>query len=370
MTESERKVRYAVVGAGNIAQVAVLPAFAHAQENSELVAIVSSDAEKREVLGQRYHVKITGSYDELEQVLERSKADAVYVAVPNAMHREMTERAARMGVHVLCEKPMAETVEDCEAMIKVCKEHNVRLMIAYRLHFEEANLRAVELAQSGKLGELRIFTSIFSQEVRPGDVRTKGELAGGALYDMGVYPINAARYLFRDEPDEVFATCISGGDGRFENVDETTTAILRFPGGRVAQLTASLSAASVSTYRVVGTIGDLRVEPAYDYVRELKHYLTIGEKTTEQVFPKRDQFAPELVTFSNCVLSGTEPEPSGEEGLADVRIVRAIFRSGETGKTVRLTPFSRSKRPGLSQEMQKPAVERISTVNAPSPSID
>jgi predicted dehydrogenase len=370
MTKPEGRVRYAVVGAGNIAQVAVLPAFEHAKENSELVAIVSSDADKRKALSERYRLKVTGGYDELEQVLERSGADAVYLAVPNAMHRELTERAARAGRHVLCEKPMAETVEDCEAMIAVCKEHNVRLMIAYRLHFEEANLRAVELVQSGKLGELCIFSSIFSQEVRPGDVRTKGELVGGALYDMGVYPINAARYLFRDEPDEVFATCITGSDGRFENVDQTTSAILRFPGGRVAQLTASLAAASVSSYRIVGTMGDLRVEPAFDYVRELKHYLTIGEKTSEQVFPRRDQFAPELVTFSNCVLEGREPEPSGEEGLADVRIVRAIFRSAETGKTVRLTPFSRSQRPSLAQEMHKPPVQHIEAVNAPSPTLD
>jgi predicted dehydrogenase len=369
MTDSARKIRYTVVGAGNIAQVAVLPAFEHAAENSELAAIVSSDAEKRDALQKRYHVKDTGSYDELEQVVARSKSDAVYVAVPNAMHREITERAAKVGVHVLCEKPMAETVEDCEAMIAICKQHAVRLMIAYRLHFEEANLRAVELAQSGKLGELRIFSSIFSQVVRPGDVRTKGELAGGALYDMGVYPINAARYLFRDEPEEVFATCHTGGDSRFTDVDETTTAILRFSDGRVAQLTASLSAAGVSSYRIVGTMGDLRVEPAYGYVNELTHYLTLGDKTTQTKFSKRDQFAPELVMFSECILQGRDPEPSGEEGLADVRIIRAIFRSAEIGKAVRMTPYARPQRPSLSQEMHKAPVEQIDTVNAPSPSI-
>jgi predicted dehydrogenase len=254
-------------------------------------------------------------------------------------------------------------------MISVCKEHAVRLMIAYRLHFEEANLRAIELAQSGKLGELRIFSSIFSQEVRPGDVRTQGELAGGALYDMGVYAINAARYLFRDEPDEVFATCITGGDGRFLNVDETTTALLRFPGGRVAQLTASLSAAPVSSYRIVGTRGDLRVEPAYDYAKELQHHWTIGDVTCERTFSRRDQFAPELIAFSRCIQEGSEPVSSGEEGLADVRIVRAIFRSAEMGKTVRLTPFERSRRPHIGQQMHMPPVEQVATVRAPAPSI-
>jgi predicted dehydrogenase len=369
MTLHPRKIRYALVGAGNIAQVAVLPAFEHAHENSELVAIVSSDPEKREALTARYRVKHTGGYHDLEQVLARSSADAVYVAVPNGMHREITERAARVGVHVLCEKPMAETVDDCQAMISVCKEHAVRLMIAYRLHFEEANLRAIELAQSGQLGELRIFSSIFSQEVRPGDVRTQGELAGGALYDMGVYAINAARYLFRDEPDEVFATCITGGDGRFVNVDETTTALLRFPGGRVAQLTASLSAAPVSSYRIVGTRGDLRVEPAYDYAKDLQHHWTVGNVMSERTFSRRDQFAPELVAFSKCILEGSEPASSGEEGLADVRIVRAIFRSAETGKAVRLTPFERSRRPHIGQQMHMPPVDNIAAVRAPAPSI-
>ncbi|HEX4353233.1 MAG TPA: Gfo/Idh/MocA family oxidoreductase [Polyangiales bacterium] len=370
MTQPKRKIRYAVVGAGNIAQVAVLPAFEHAAENSELVALVSSDAEKREALSERYKLKHTGGYDELEDVLQRASVDAVYIAVPNGMHREITERAARKHVHVLCEKPMAETVEDCEAMIRVCEENDVRLMIAYRLHFEEANLRAIELAQSGKLGELRIFSSVFSQEVRPGDVRTQGELAGGALYDMGVYPINAARYLFRDEPDEVFATCITGGDGRFVNVDETTTALLRFPGGRIAQLTASLSAAPVSSYRVIGSRGDLRVEPAYDYQKELTHHLTIGGETSEQSFAKRDQFAPELIAFSKCVLDGSEPESSGYEGLADVRIIRAIFRSAETGKTVRLTPYERTRRPHIGQAIHKPPVGEVEPVHAPSPTLD
>jgi predicted dehydrogenase len=367
MTESQRKVRYAVIGAGNIAQVAVLPAFVHAAENSELVALISSDAEKRDALSKRYGLEHTGSYDELEQVLERAQADAVYIAVPNSLHREMTERAARCHKHVLCEKPMAETVEDCQAMIDVCHDNAVFLMIAYRLHFEEANLRAIELAESGQLGELRMFSSIFSQDVREGDVRTKGELAGGALYDMGVYPINAARYLFRDEPDEVFATCISGVDQRFENVDETSVALLRFPEGRVAQLTCSLRAADVSSYRLVGSAGDLRVEPAFGYTSDIKHYLTVNGETSERTFAKRDQFAPELVSFSSCILEGREPEPSGEEGLADVRIVRAIFRSAEMGRAVRLTPFRRSQRPSIAQAIHKPPLPQVETVHAPSP---
>jgi predicted dehydrogenase len=363
----EKKVRYALVGAGNIAQVAVLPAFAHARENSELVAIVSDDGEKRAELAKRYGVELTGTYDELERVIERGRVDAVYVATPNHDHRSTTERAARAGAHVLCEKPMAVTVEDCEAMLAATRAAGVKLMVAYRLHFEEANLRAVDLVQSGKLGQVKLFSSTFTQLVRPGDIRTGGEqVGGGALYDMGVYPINAARYLFRDEPFEAFATCVRGG--RVDGADETTVAVLRFPGDRVAHFSVSLGVASVSSYRVAGTEGDLRLEPAYDYVGELEHHLTVGGKTEERTFKKRDQFAPELVHFSRCILEGREPEPSGEEGLADVRIVRALLRSAETGQWVKLEPFVRSQRPSLANEMRKPPVKEPKTVHAPSPS--
>ncbi len=362
-----KQVRYAVVGAGNIAQVAILPAFAHATENSELVAIVTGDREKREALGRRYRVA-TGSYEQLEQVLRESRVDAAYISLPNHQHREFTERAARAGVHVLCEKPMAPTVEDCQAMIQVCEEHRVRLMIAYRLHFEEANLRAIEIARSGEIGEPRLFTSIFSQQVRPDDIRTKAELGGGALFDMGIYCINAARNLFRGEPEEVVATSFQDVDARFHGADATTTAILHFTGGRVAQLTASLAAAAVSSYRLVGTAGDLRVEPAYEYTTGLTHHLTLDGKTTCTTFAPRDQFAPEIVHFSRCVLEGSEPEPSGEEGLADVRVMQAILDAAKQRKAVSLTPFLRRQRPDLRQEMRKPPVGEQQTIHAPSPS--
>jgi predicted dehydrogenase len=367
---TERKIRYAVVGAGNIAQVAVLPAFANAAENSELVAIVSDDAEKRAALAKRYGLDQTGSYDELEQVIERAKVDAVYLAVPNALHRTFTERAARKGVHVLCEKPMAATVEDCEAMIRVCRERDVRLMIAYRLHFEEANLSAIEVVRSGQLGEPRIISSVFTQQVRADDIRTKKQLAGGAMFDMGVYCINASRYLFREEPEAVLASSWEGSDGRFAGVDETTTAILRFANGKVAQVTASLGAASISTFTVVGTRGSLTVEPAYDYTSDIVHTLTVEGKSSKRTFPKRDQFAPELITFSRAIAEGKDPEPSGEEGLADVRIVQAMFTSARTGQLIRLAPFSRARRPSLAQNIHKPAFEAPEPIHAPSPSQD
>ena len=256
-------VRYAVVGLGHIAQVAVLPAFAHARENSRLVAVVSDDARKRRAIARRYRLEHAYSYDQLEECLEH--VDAVYIALPNAMHADFTIRAAKAGVHVLCEKPMAVTVEECDAMIAACRRNRVKLMIAYRLHFEEANLDAVDLVRKGRIGEPKYFTSSFSMRVRPGDVRTKANLGGGTLYDIGVYCINAARYLFRAEPEEVSAFSVNRGGAALKGVDESTAAVMRFSGERVAAFVTSFNAADVAEYRVVGTKGQLHVDPAYEY---------------------------------------------------------------------------------------------------------
>jgi predicted dehydrogenase len=367
-SSSRQKVRYAVVGLGNIAQVAVLPAFEHARENSELVALVSSDAKKLDTLGKRYGVSLLGSYDDLEAMIEEGEVDAAYVAVPNTLHREMTERIARAGAHVLCEKPMAMTVEECEWMIAATRVAGVKLMIAYRLHFDPANLRVIERIAAGEIGEPRLFSSVFTQQVREGDIRTKPELGGGAIYDMGIYCINAARYVFRDEPIEVYAQRVEGTDGRSNGVDEMTCAVLRFSDGRIAQLTASQGASPISEYRVVGTKGDIRLDPAFGYTEDSREHLTVAGKTKEKKFALHDQFAAELIHFSHCIMNELEPEPSGEEGLADVRILQALKASAEMGAAVRLPPFQRTRRPTSDLAMSKPAPKHVKPIHAPSPS--
>jgi glucose-fructose oxidoreductase len=352
------KIRYAVVGLGHIAQTAVLPAFAHARRNSRLAALVSDNATKLAELGRRYEVEHLYSYDEYDECLRSGEVDAVYIALPNNLHREYTIRAARAGVHVLCEKPMALTERDCLAMIRSAERNNIKLMVAYRLHFEEANLKAVELVSSGKLGPPRLFHSVFSMQVREGNIRTQEELGGGTLYDLGIYCINAARYLFQEEPLEVFAADAAGKDPRFAEIDEMTSAVLRFPGDRLAVFTSSFGAADVSEYRVVGAKGSLRVDPAYEYAMGLKHELAVDGKTQTRTFKKRDQFAPELLYFSDCIKKNKEPEPSGREGLADVRVIQALLRSARARKAIKLGRFKRAKRPSLRQEIKRPPVPR------------
>jgi predicted dehydrogenase len=360
------KVRYAVVGLGHIAQVAALPAFAHARKNSELVALVSGDEEKRSALARRHGVARTWSYDEYDLCLRSGDVDAVYIALPNSLHREYAERAARHGVHVLCEKPMAVTADDCRAMIAAADKHEVRLMIAYRLHFEEANLRAVELARSGKLGDLRLFDSVFTMQARSGNIRLEAELGGGPLYDIGVYCINAARYLFGSEPEEVMAYTTRRRDRRFEEVEEMASALLRFPGDRLATFTCSFGAADVSAYSLVGTKGTLRMDPAYEYAQALRHEVVIDGKKTVRTFPKRDQFAPEFLYFSSCILDDREPGPSGTEGLNDIRIIEAIQRAAENGEPQKLHALARTRRPKPTQGIRRPPVRKPRLVKVAS----
>jgi glucose-fructose oxidoreductase len=369
--KQNRKIRYAVAGLGHIAQVAVLPAFEHA-ENSELAAIISGDPVKHEELGERYGLDSTYSYDQYEDCLEQERIDAVYIALPNHMHREFTERAARAGVHVLCEKPMAVTEEDCRAMIRACKDANVKLMIAYRLHFEEGNLEAVRIATSGRLGEVRFFESSFAQQVVMGNIRVEYPLeqGGGPLYDMGIYCLNAARYLFRDEPILVSAFSANTGERRFQNVDDTVSAVLKFPEGRLASFTCSFGAVDVSTFTLVGTKGWLRADPAYDYTTDIKLEISVNDKRKQRTFSRRDQFAPELIYFSQCVIEDREPEPSGAEGLADVRVIEAIHRSVAEARPIALDRYDKLERPERDQEIRRPPVEKPDVVNAEAASGD
>jgi len=368
-TNEKNKIRYAVVGLGWFAQEAALPAFANTK-NSELVALVSDDPKKLEELSKKYDIQHTYSYDEYEDCLTSGEVDAVYIALPNHLHCEYTVRAANQAIHVLCEKPMAVTDKECEAMIKAAKDNGVKLMIAYRLHLEPANLQAVEIVRSQQIGEPRLFNSVFSQQVvDEGNIRLRDVTGGGTVYDIGIYCINAVRYLFQDEPTEVFAVAANKGEQRFSEVEEMASVIMRFPNERVATFTCSFGGAKVSTYQVVGTKGDLRLESAYTWHGDIKHYLTINGETQERTFENHDQLAAEFTYFSDCILQNKDPEPSGTEGLNDVRIIQAIYQSIETGQPVKVQTLERSQRATSDQTIERPAnEEKPELIHAVSPS--
>jgi glucose-fructose oxidoreductase len=260
------------------------------------------------------------------------------------------------------------TVAECEKMIHAAETSGVQLMIAYRLHFEAANLKAIEIAESGQLGDLRFFSSNFSMQVKEGNIRVQEEYGGGTLYDIGIYCINAARYLFRSEPVEVCAFSANSGEARFAEVDEMTSVLLRFPGERLATFTSSFGAADCGHFELVGTKGRLRVDPAYEYSAPLVHQLTIGGKTTRKTFAKRDQFAPELMAFSDSIRRNAPPEPNGQEGLIDVAIIEALYQSAKDGRPVQLNLPQKDVRPSPGQALQAPAVREPELVHAEPPS--
>jgi predicted dehydrogenase len=255
-------------------------------------------------------------------------------------------------VHVLCEKPMAPTERECNAMIDACADAGVHLMIGYRLHFEAANLAAIDLATDGRLGEPRYFSSTFSLQVREGNIRVQDRPGAGPHWDLGIYCINAARYLFRAEPYEVTAMAFHHhGDERFRAVPEQVSAVLRFPGDRVASFVCSFGAYDRAHYTLGCTDGVVTLDNAYEYQGEMELTVLRGDGHRTKTFSKKDQIAAEIDYFARCVRDGRVPEPSGYEGLADVRVLRAIERSIESGRTEGIEPIERVRRPEPRQEL-------------------
>jgi glucose-fructose oxidoreductase len=361
-----RKVRFAVVGTGWFAQEAVLPAFANAK-NAQLAAIVSGDPVKQKELGEHYGIPAYG-YEQYGDLLEGGSIDAVYIVLPNSMHMEYTVKAAAHKVHVLCEKPLAGNAAECREMIAACEKNGVLLMTAYRLHFESAHLTAIEYIRGGKIGEPRLFHGTNCQTIEEGNTRLDADLKGGPLMDMGIYCINAARYLFQDDPTEVCGFAARSPDPKFQEVPEMVTAMMRFPNDRLATFSCGFGESKVSEARVIGTTADLALEPAYTFRGDIRMHLTKEGKTTETKFPEKDQVGAEIVYFSDCVRDGVTPEPDGYEGLADMLIIDAIKESIKTGKACPLPPFRPKPRPTAAQEIKLRKVEGPELVNAAPPS--
>lgn len=360
---TKRQVRYGVVGLGYIAQTAVLPAFKHARSNSRLNALISTDSAKLKRLGRKYNVDNLYSFQNVEECLQSGDIDALYIATPNDQHKDLVELAAHHGVHVLCEKPLAVNESDCQSMIEVAASSGIKFMVGYRLHFETANLHVLRQARSRKLGGLKIFNSVFSTQVRDREnIRLRApEAGGGPLYDIGIYCINAARTLFRAEPEEVFAIAGGGGDSRFKNADEMVSATLKFPDGQLASFVCSFGAGDSSAFDIIGTKGRIHIENAYDYAMPMNVSTFKDDRVSKRKFGKKDQFGPELVYFSNCVLENKRPEPSGLEGLADVRVIRALQQSIEQKTSVMLNRQDapvKAKWANPGQKIERPAIPR------------
>lgn len=367
--EPDRKVRYAIVGLGDIAQEDMMPGFDHSG-NSEITALITSDPVKARELGHKYGVSALFTYDEYDRALHSDAFDAIYLATPNWRHAEFIVPALEAGIHVLAEKPLEVSSEKCKEILAAERSSDAKLMVAYRLHFEPATLDTIDKIRAGELGEVHLFASTFSQLVDPENHRVlNGELAGPVL-DMGPYPVNAARYLFEDEPEEVVSAVGSKHrqSGFPQDFFDTVAVTLRFPKNRLAQFNLSYFGNPSNSLIVVGTKGVLELNPAYTFGTALAQTVVIGEDTNEQSFKNTDHFGGELKYFSECVLGDERPEPDGEEGFADVRVLEGILTALDTGKSVQLPPFQRSRRIDTSrQKMMLGAVSTPELVHASNP---
>jgi predicted dehydrogenase len=368
--EHERKVRYAIVGLGDIAQEDMMPGVDHTG-NSKITALVTSDSFKANELAKRYGVEAVFSYEQFQEALTSGTFDAIYLATPNWRHAEFIVPALKAGIHVLTEKPLEVSTAKCKEILDAEAASTAKLMVAYRLHFEPATLDSIDKIRSGLLGEIHLFASTFSQLVDPDNHRVKnGELAG-PVFDMGPYPVNAARYVFEGEPTEVVsAVGTKHPQSRFpQNFLDTVAVTLRFSKNRLAQFNLSYFGNPVNSLIVVGTKGSLELDPAYTFGKALTQTITTGKKKEEHSFKNTDHFGGEMKYFSECILSNESPEPNGEEGFADVRVLEGIMAALDSGGAVMLSPFERSRR--IDTERQKITLRAVSTpelVHAGNPS--
>lgn len=363
-----RKVRYAIVGLGDIAQEALMPGVAHTG-NSEITALVSGDPEKLGALGERYGVADRYGYEQFPDLLRSGTIDAIYLATPNWRHAEFAVPALEAGIHVLCEKPLDISAEQARAIMAAAERGEAKLMTAYRLHFEPATLDAIRRIRAGELGELIAFTACFTQMVDPANHRATNGIWAGPLFDMGAYPINAIRYLFGAEPVEVVSAIgVRHADAGFGDLDDTIAVTLRLPGDRLAQFTVGYYANNVDSFIIAGTKGSIEMNPAFGFGQGLEHYRQIGEERTHKTYKETDQFGGELRYFSDCILHDRDPEPDGEEGLADLLVIEAIVAALQSGGRVPIEPLARTRRidPDAQEQTLRP-VSAPDPVNAASP---
>jgi predicted dehydrogenase len=348
----KKKVRYAIVGVGDIAQEAMMPGVERTG-NSVLSALVSGDPEKARKVAEKYGIAEIFTYEQFDQMLASGKVDAIYLATPNWRHAEFVIPALRAGIHVLVEKPLEVSTKKCKAIAEAAKASKAKLMVAYRLHFEPATLSAIERIRAGELGKVMLFTSTFVQKVDPKNHRARNGVNAGPIFDLGPYPINAARYVFEAEPIEVVsAVGARHSETPLGAFDDTVAVTLRFPDNRLAQFTVSYAANPLDSYFVVGTKGSVAMQPCYTYGKSLEQTLVTGQTQSHHAFENTDQFGGEMKYFSDCIQNDTHPEPDVEEGYADVRVMEGIVMSLETGAPVTLEPFVRTLRIDTSAQLQ------------------
>ena len=340
----QQRTGYAIVGLGHLSLNQILPAFGKSKY-CKPVALVSGDRAKAVKVATQYGIKETSIYDyqTYDRLADNPDVQVIYIVLPNSMHLEYVLRGAKTGKHILCEKPMATSAKNCERMIAACRSANVKLMIAYRQQYEPMNRAIVAMVREGRLGALRSFVATNSQnQGDPTQWRQKLALAGGGcLPDVGIYCLNAARFLTKQEPSEVWGTLYQPkNDPRFTEVEATCSFTAMFPSGLIASCNTGYAAHRSQFLRLEGDKSWVEMSPAFAYsgLKLKVRHLEEGKDTTfEPNIEEVDQFAEEMAHMALCVQQNLQPHTPGEEGLQDQRIIEAIYESAKSGKPVKLS---------------------------------
>jgi predicted dehydrogenase len=333
--ESRPKLGWALCGLGSLSEKQIAPAL-QKTEHSRLAGIVTGSPEKAQRWRERYDIpeRNVYSYDTIAKMAENPDIDVVYIVTPNALHAQQTIAAARAGKHVFCEKPMAVSVDEGQRMIDACKAAGRKLGVGYRCQFEPHHLEMIRLAREKEFGDLRVIESNFGFPLGdPNQWRIKKALSGGgALMDVGIYSLQATRYISGEEPVLISAFETKTDPKKFVDVDETMTWQAKFPSGVIGNCTTSFNAAGMGRIRAHAQNGWFGLEPAFNY-GGIKGMRSDGKPLE---FPAIDHFAAEMDDFSQCILNNKPSKVSGEEGLRDVKIMMAIYESARTGRAVKV----------------------------------
>ncbi len=352
-----QRIGFAIVGLGQIAIDQVLPAFAQSKY-ARPVALVSGHRPKAEKIAAQYGIPPAAIFDyaSFERLAEIPEVQVIYIALPNSLHAEYTIRAAKIGKHVLCEKPMAVTVAEGEQMAEACEKAGVKLMIAYRSQYEPMDRALEKLIREGVIGKPLHFVASNTQDMGdPGQWRLKQDLAGGGpLVDVGIYCLNAARFLSGEEPYEVTGqTSRLPEDPRFHEVESSAQFMLQFPSGLSAACNCSYDSHRSQFFRLEGSAGWAEMSPAFAYKGlKLRYGRTVDgtDVVTDVNIEAKDQFALELDHMAECVVEGRTPLTPGAEGIQDLRIITAIYDAARSGQTIPIKPVSATRGPALKQE--------------------
>ncbi|MDO4262884.1 MAG: Gfo/Idh/MocA family oxidoreductase [Deinococcus sp.] len=332
------RVGYAIVGVGQLTKDELIPAL-RGSEHAYLAALVTGAEDKGEALKvSSLRPEDIYAYEDFERLADRDDVQAVYIVLPNALHREYTERAAQIGKHVLCEKPLASTPEDASAMVQACRDAGVLLMTAYRCQYTPEHWAVRDAAQSGQLGPVRLLNSVHTHVEDDPDVwRLERKVAGGGpLLDIGLYCLNTVRFVLGREPQWVEASLDQPQDDpRFCEVERSVSFRLGFAGGVIADCQSSYAALDVNILRVMGEAGHAALDPAFQYSGLCLTVTTAGAQQ-QPSFPNYDQFTLEVDHFAACIRSGVQPWTPGEEGVQDQRLMAAIYEAARTGQRVTL----------------------------------